>query len=57
MSTYSEEHKAFLKKIKWEKECRSCQTKYTYLDGKEIVVNDGNTFIQIQPKGETLNIS
>lgn len=44
-------------KIKWEKECRSCQTKYTYLDGKEIVVNDGNTFIQIQPKGETLNIS
>lgn len=44
-------------KIKWEKECRNCQTKYTYLNGKEIVVNDGNTFIQIQPKGETLNIS
>lgn len=44
-------------KIKWEKECRSCQTKYTYADGKEIIVNDGNTFIQIQPKGETLTIS
>lgn len=44
-------------KIKWEKSCRECQTKYTYLDGKEIVVNDGNTFIQIQPKGEALTIS
>ena len=44
-------------KIKWSKECRGCQTKYTYLDGKEIVVNDGNTFIQIQPKGESLTIS
>lgn len=40
--------------ITWEKASRSDQTVYRYLDGKEIVVNDGNTFIQIQPiKKET----
>ena len=44
-------------KINWEKECRSCQTKYTYSNGKEIIVNDGNTFIQIQPADQKLNIS
>jgi len=44
-------------KINWEKECRECQTKYTYLDGTEVILNDGNTFIQIQPKGEKLSIS
>jgi len=44
-------------KIKWKKECRECQTEFTYLNGKEIVLNDGNTFIQIQPKGEELKIS
>ena len=44
-------------KINWEKECRKCQTKYTYLDGSEVVLNDGNTFIQIQPKDEKLTIS
>src|SRR5574344_655435 len=43
-------------KIKWEKDSRSSQTKYTYLDGTEIDVSDGNTFIQIQPKGEDLKI-
>ena len=43
--------------INWKKSCRECQTEYTYLDGKEIDVNDGNTFIQIQPKGESLEIS
>ena len=42
--------------ITWEKENRSSQTIYKYKDGKEIKVNDGNTFIQIQPKGEVLNI-
>ena len=41
-------------KIKWSKESRSDKTKYTYLDGKEIDVSDGNTFIQIQPKGQTI---
>ena len=43
-------------KIKWSKESRSAQTKYTYMDGKEIDVSDGNTFIQIQPKGQDLII-
>lgn len=42
--------------IKWSKSSRSSQTKYTYLNGEEIVVNDGNTFIQIQPKGQKLTI-
>ena len=43
--------------ITWEKESRSSQTKYYYENGEELVVNDGNTFIQIQPEGQTLNIS
>ena len=43
-------------KIKWSKTSREAQTKYTYLDGTEINVSDGNTFIQIQPKGEELSI-
>lgn len=43
--------------IKWEKDSRSSQTKYYYENGKELAVNDGNTFIQIQPKGQTLKIS
>ncbi len=42
--------------IKWEKTSRSSQTKYYYEDGSEIEVNDGNTFIQIQPKGLALDI-
>lgn len=35
--------------IKWSKTSRSSQTVYSYLDGTEITVNDGNTYIQIQP--------
>ena len=42
--------------ITWEKTSRSGQTVYKYADGKEIKVNDGNTYIQIQPKNETLTI-
>lgn len=42
--------------ITWEKTSRSAQTVYKDKNGKEIKVNDGNTFIQIQPLGETLNI-
>lgn len=42
--------------IKWEKKSRESKTKYYYQNGKELVVNDGNTFIQIQPKGQTLTI-
>ena len=43
-------------KINWKKECRECQTEYTYLDGSKIVLNDGNTFIQIQPSDKDLKI-
>ncbi len=43
--------------IKWEKQSRSAQTKYTYLDGTEITLNDGNTFIEIQPVNQELTIS
>lgn len=43
--------------IKWEKKSRDAQTKYTLENGEELVVNKGNTFIQIQPKGMSLDIS
>ena len=43
--------------ITWEKTSRKAQTIYKLMDGTELKVNDGNTFIQIQPKGESLNIS
>ncbi len=43
-------------KIKWEKTARDSKTVYTYLDGTPLKVNDGNTFIQIQPKNQTLKI-
>lgn len=43
--------------IKWEKSSPSSQTVYKYLDGKEINVNDGNTYIQIQPSNQNLEIS
>ena len=42
--------------ITWEKKSRSSQTKYYYENGEELLVNDGNTFIQIQPEGQTLTI-
>lgn len=42
--------------IKWKKDSRESQTAYTYLSGEEIDVNDGNTFIQIQPINEELII-
>ena len=42
--------------IKWSKSSRDAQTKYTYLNGKEIDVNDGNTFIHIIPNSGSINI-
>ena len=42
--------------IKWEKKSRESKTIYTYNNGEEITVNDGNTFIQIQPSNEELII-
>ena len=43
-------------KIKWSKSSRSSKTKYTDLSGKELIVNDGNTWIHIQPTGKKLVI-
>lgn len=43
--------------IKWVKESRKSQTKYYYMNGEELKVNDGNTFIQIQPLNQKLSIS
>ncbi len=43
--------------IKWTKKDRKSQTVYTYLDGTEIDVSDGNTFIQIYPTTGDLKIS
>lgn len=42
--------------ITWEKDSRSAQTIYKNSEGKEITVNDGNTWIHIVPKS-TGNIS
>lgn len=43
-------------KINWQKTSRDAKTVYTYEDGTPLKVNDGNTFIQIQPKNQTLKI-
>lgn len=43
--------------ITWEKSSRTSQTVYRYLNGEEIKVNDGNTYIQIQPLEKELTIS
>lgn len=42
--------------ITWSKDSRTSQTVYKDKDGKEIKVNDGNTFIQITPPSEELKI-
>ena len=42
--------------IVWSKDSRSSQTVYKNLDGEEIKVNDGNTFIQITPPSESVEI-
>lgn len=39
--------------ITWEKASRESRTKYKYKDGSELVVNDGITYIGLQPKGRT----
>lgn len=42
--------------INWTKASRSAKTKYTYTNGKEVVLNDGNTFIQIVPTTSNITI-
>ena len=36
--------------VKWNKESRTSKTIYKYSNGKEVKINDGNTFIQIIPE-------
>lgn len=43
--------------ITWNKSSRSNQTIYRYLDGTEITLNDGNTYIQIQPTSKSTTIN
>ena len=43
--------------ITWEKDAPSRQTVYKFLNGEEITVNDGNTYIQIQPENKNIEIS
>ncbi|MBR1718554.1 MAG: DUF3048 domain-containing protein [Bacilli bacterium] len=47
----------YAKEITWHKDSRANKTKYKYLDGSEVIVNDGNTFIQVEPIGMNPTIS
>lgn len=40
--------------ITWKKTSRNEKTCYNYLDGSELVVNDGNTYIQLQSTKQAL---
>lgn len=42
--------------ITWEKSARSSKTVYKFKDGKELNVNDGRTYIEIQPSNQILDI-
>lgn len=47
----------YARPITWEKNSRSEKTMYRYNDGTEITVNDGNTFIQIEPINKITTIT
>lgn len=47
----------YARPIKWEKSSRESKTVYKYLDGSEVKVNDGNTFIQVEPINMTPTIT
>ena len=42
--------------ITWEKKDRTSKTIYKYVDGSEIKVNDGNTYIMLQANNQNLTI-
>lgn len=44
------------KKIMWTKDSRKAKSVYTYVDGEEIKLNDGNTFIQVLPINSNITI-
>ena len=43
--------------IKWEKKSRSGKTTYMLPNGEELSVNDGRTYIALQPSGRTVKIN
>lgn len=45
------------REIKWSKASREEQTKYTFIDGTELNVNDGNTYINLFDKTKKVNFS
>lgn len=47
----------YAKEINWNKEDRSSQTKYTYSDGTEVEINDGNTWVVFQSNSQGVVIS
>ena len=47
----------YAREITWHKDSRAGKTTYKYLDGSDVVVNDGNTFIQVEPIGMNPTIS
>ena len=47
----------YARPITWEKSSRQAKTVYKYKDGEEVIVNDDNTFIQVQPIGNETKIS
>lgn len=47
----------YAREIKWSKASRKEQTKYSFTDGTEINVNDGNTYINLFDKTKKVNIT
>lgn len=45
------------KKITWSKSDRESQTKYTYEDGSEVEISDGNTYVMFRASNQSLNYS
>lgn len=43
--------------INYSKSSRSAQTKFTFKDGTPLVINDGNTMVQIFPTGRTIALN
>lgn len=47
----------YAKEINWSKPDRSSQTKYTYTDGTEVEINDGNTWVMFQSNSQGIKIN
>ena len=47
----------YAREITWQKDSRGSKTIYKYKDGSDVIVNDGNTFIQVEPINMNPSIS